>query len=141
MSSGTKMAQTAANTHQYTNNDYTVGWICALPIELAAARGMLDHKHAQLPLAEGDKNAYTLGQVGQHCVVMTCLPQGTIGTNAAATVATDLTRSFSKLRFILMVGIGGGAPDVSNVGCELDLRLGDVVVSKPMHEAGKALVV
>jgi ankyrin repeat domain-containing protein 50 len=141
MSSGTKMAQTAANTHQYTNSDYTVGWICALPIELAAARGMLDHKHAQLPLAEGDKNAYTLGQVGQHCVVMTCLPQGTMGTSAAATVATDLTRSFSKLRFILMVGIGGGAPDVTIVDSDRDLRLGDVVVSKPMRESGKALVV
>ena len=102
---------------------------------------MLDHKHDRLPLAEGDKNAYILGQIGEHCVVMTCLPQGTIGTNAAATVAADLTRSFSKLRFILMVGIGGGAPDVTEVYSDRDLRLGDVVVSKPTDKSGKALII
>ena len=28
-----------------TYQDYTVGWICALPTEMAAARAMLDELH------------------------------------------------------------------------------------------------
>ena len=27
------------------HGDYTIGWVCALPIELAAARQMLDEEH------------------------------------------------------------------------------------------------
>ena len=29
----------------FTNNDYTVGWICALEAELAASQAMLDEEH------------------------------------------------------------------------------------------------
>ena len=29
----------------FTNNDYTVGWICALEAELAAFQAMLDEEH------------------------------------------------------------------------------------------------
>jgi hypothetical protein len=33
--------------------EYTVGWICALPVELAAAQEMLDEEHDDL---ERDEN-------------------------------------------------------------------------------------
>jgi hypothetical protein len=38
----------------------------------------------------------------------------------------DMARSFPQLKFVLLVGIGGGAPMSDN-----DVRLGDIVVSKP----------
>jgi nucleoside phosphorylase len=105
-----------------TSDDYTIAWICALPLELGASRALLDEEHPPLPALPGDDNKYILGRVDQHNVVMACLP-GQYGTKNAAVVATNLKRSFLKIRATLMVGIGGGAPDGTN-----DLRLGDVVV-------------
>ncbi|PSK46272.1 hypothetical protein B9Z65_5240 [Elsinoe australis] len=45
-----------------------------------------------------------------------------------------MQRSFSSLRFRLMVGIGGGAPSSKH-----DIRLGDVVVSSPAN-GGPAVI-
>ncbi|KAK6530571.1 hypothetical protein TWF281_007414 [Arthrobotrys megalospora] len=117
--------------HSFTNNDYTVGWICALPVELAAATAMLDERHPDLPQDETDLNTYTLGQIRSHNVVLTCLPSGTMGTNPAAIAAGNLLRTFPKIRFGLMVGIGGGAPREPSTDPYEDIRLGDVVVSNP----------
>ena len=55
--------------------DYTVGWVCALPIELAAARAILDEEHHDLPQDRNDSNIYTLGRIGEHNVVIACLPR------------------------------------------------------------------
>ncbi|KAE8386139.1 purine and uridine phosphorylase [Aspergillus alliaceus] len=104
-----------------SHNDYTVGWICALPKELIAAAAMLDETHQDLPRQPNDHNAYTLGRIGVHNVVVACLPKGEIGNNNAATVATRMTSTFPSIKFGLMVGIGGGVPK--------SVRLGDVVVS------------
>src|SRR5271155_1157389 len=109
-----------------THDDYTVGWICALPLELAASMTMLDDKHEALAAKSGDNNSYILGSIGPHNVVMACLPSAQYGTTSAAVVASDMRRSFPKLRIRLMVGIGGGVPSD-----QVDIRLGDVVVGKP----------
>ena len=55
-----------------TNNDYTVGWICALGAELAASQAMLDEEHPDLLQVENDTNTYTLGRIGRHNVVLAC---------------------------------------------------------------------
>ncbi|KAN0073570.1 hypothetical protein V8E54_008790, partial [Elaphomyces granulatus] len=123
----------------FTNNDYTVGWICALQAELAASQAMLDEEHPDLLQAENDTNAYTLGRIGQHNVVLACLPSGTTGISAAATAARDLLRSFPKVRFGLMVGVGGGAPSNPSDNPGEDIRLGDVVVSNPEGNCGGVL--
>jgi hypothetical protein len=70
------------------HQDYTVGWICALPTEMAAAVGMLDSHHDPLPQPSHDDNVYTLGCIGAHNVVIACLSAGVTGTNSAAIVAT-----------------------------------------------------
>jgi hypothetical protein len=57
---------------------------------------------------------------------MACLPAGMYGTNSAATVANNMLRTFTGIPFGLMVGIGGGIP---NLNQGWDIRLGDVVVS------------
>ncbi|KAF9882736.1 hypothetical protein FE257_005340 [Aspergillus nanangensis] len=76
-------------------------------------------------------NVYTLGNIGSHNVVMVCLPSGVYGTISAATVVSHLKSTFLSLRFGLMVGIGGGVPSGS-----ADIRLGDIVVSKPAGTSG-----
>ncbi|KAF3203746.1 hypothetical protein TWF679_010099 [Orbilia oligospora] len=115
------------NTNQRAlgHGDYTIGWVCALTKERVAATAMLDEKHAPLNNPAGDTNSYTLGSIGVHNVVIACLPKGVMGTVSAAQVATQAARTFSSLKFVLMVGIGGGIPNKSKV------RLGDVVVSTP----------
>ena len=37
----------------FMNNDYTVGWICALETELAASQAMLDEEHPDLLSSAG----------------------------------------------------------------------------------------
>ncbi|RKL09689.1 hypothetical protein BFJ70_g16644 [Fusarium oxysporum] len=118
-----------------SQHDYTFGWICALPIEMAAARAMLDNIHESLPTSPDDTNAYTFGNMGMHNIVIACLPSGHYGLNNAATVANNMRRSFPSIRFGLMVGIGGGVPG------KVDVRLGDVVVSKEVvqYDFGKTV--
>jgi nucleoside phosphorylase len=109
-------------------NEYTVGWVCALPVELAAAQEMLDEEHRGLERDpdNNDENVYALGSIGGHNVAIVCLPAGRIGNNPAAAVSTQMRATFKAIRFGLMVGIGGGVPSA-----EADVRLGDVVVSQP----------
>ncbi|GIK07159.1 hypothetical protein Aspvir_002814 [Aspergillus viridinutans] len=115
-----------------THEDYTVGWICALPIEMAAAKAMLDEPHAKLSQSAQDPNTYSVGAIQGHNVVIACLPAGVYGTTSAAVVASHLSITFPAIRFGLMVGIGGGVPSKS-----ADIRLGDVVISKPTgHYSG-----
>ena len=112
--------------------NFTVGWICALPTEMAAATAMLDEEYERRQIQPShDQNNYCLGRMGTHNVVIACLPAGVYGTNSAAAVGTRMLSSFSCIRFGLMVGIGGGVPSSKN-----DIRLGDVVVSKPQGRFG-----
>ena len=106
--------------------DFTVGWISALPIELAAAQEMLDEQYEDLPQATDDANIYTYGRIGQHNIVLACLPAGQTGTNSTAGIAIQMKSTFRAIRFGLMVGIGGGVPSK-----DTDIRLGDIVVSQP----------
>ncbi|BCS21505.1 uncharacterized protein APUU_21937A [Aspergillus puulaauensis] len=126
--------------------DYDTAWICALPLELAAAKTMLEQTHPSPPQAPSDQNSYTLGRISGHNVVLVCLPSGTYGTTSAATVLSQMLSTFSSIAYGLMVGIGGGVPAPGNDG-SIDIRLGDVVVSTPsglsggviQHDHGKAL--
>jgi nucleoside phosphorylase/tetratricopeptide (TPR) repeat protein len=96
---------------------------------MAAARVMLDRTHGPLPKPPTDPNAYELGELNGHYIVIAGLPNGIYGKVSAATVVSHMCSTFPQLQYGLMVGIGGGVPSKTN-----DIRLGDVVVSKP---AGK----
>ncbi|OGE47259.1 hypothetical protein PENARI_c052G10296 [Penicillium arizonense] len=112
---------------------FQIGWICALPIEAAAAREMLDESFGILDVQDpADTNTYTLGRIGKHHVVIACLPGGQYGTTSATTVANNMVRTFSKsLRIGLMVGVAGGIPSAAH-----DIRLGDIVISYPAGTCG-----
>jgi nucleoside phosphorylase len=114
------------DTKKLAYDDYTVGIICPLEVEMTAVRYMLDEEHVRLPGKENDRNRYMLGKMGKHNVAIAYLPQGSQGIGAAATVATDMRRSFPSVRLRLLVGIGGGIPSKKN-----DIRLGDVVLGMP----------
>ncbi|KAL6831934.1 hypothetical protein V8C40DRAFT_285364 [Trichoderma camerunense] len=115
-----------ASTKPRSYDEYTIGWVCALPKEQTAATAMLDEIHPAVRKPSTDPNNYTLGSIGKHNVVIACLPKGQVGTNSAATVATWMVSTFSRIKFGLMVGIGGGIPP--------KVRLGDVVVGTPVGQ-------
>ncbi|PLB44808.1 hypothetical protein P170DRAFT_267121 [Aspergillus steynii IBT 23096] len=125
-----------------THDDYALGWVCALALEMTAAIAMLDERHPPLQSPATDDNAYTLGSIAGHNVVIAGLPLGSYGTISATRVLSHMRSTFPRLEVGLMVGIGGGVPSKSH-----DIRLGDVVVSKPtgscsgvvQYDAGKAL--
>ncbi|KAM0522618.1 hypothetical protein ACHAPE_002211 [Trichoderma viride] len=106
-----------------SRDEYTVGWVCALPKEQTAAIAMLDESHAAVQKPANDPNSYSLGSIGEHNVVIACLPKGQTGNYSAATVATWMVSTFPRIKFGLMVGIGGCIPS--------KVRLGDVVISAP----------
>ncbi len=117
-------------------DQYSVGWIAALSSERAAAEAMLDEEHdkpSDFVKPPTDNNSYSWGRVGVHNVVIASLPAGMYGQISAAAVAKDMVSSFPHIRVGLMVGIGGGIPQPEK---EIDIRLGDVVVSEPSGRNG-----
>lgn len=115
------------STKQLKPEQYTIGWVSALPEELQMARAMLDEEHPPIKTkAHNDQNSYVLGCIGDQNVVMACLPAGRAYSTSATVVASHMLSTFTSLKLGLMVGIGGAAPSSKN-----DIRLGDIVVSQP----------
>lgn len=107
--------------------EYTIGWIATLPLEMLPARALLDEEHAgPQRKATGDYNSYICGSMCGHNIVMTCLSAGRVHTTSAAIVAVRMLSTFPSIRVGLTVGIGGAAPSAKH-----DIRLGDIVVSQP----------
>lgn len=113
-----------------THDDYTIACICPMGVELAAVEGMMDELHQNLP-SSIDKNTYTYGRMGAHDIVVAVMPKA--GNDRAAAVATQLSNDFRSIRFCLLIGIGGGIPDLAR---DIGIRLGDVVVSRPSNRFG-----
>ncbi|KAJ9642937.1 hypothetical protein H2199_004459 [Coniosporium tulheliwenetii] len=99
----------------YPNDAYAVGWISALPIKFAAAKGMLDEEHGdpKTPKQKADRNTYA----------------------SAAAVAREMLSTFPNIKIGVLVGIGAGIPDYDGDE-EQDIRLGDVVISSDSETGG-----
>ncbi|KAI5370779.1 putative nucleoside phosphorylase domain-containing protein [Septoria linicola] len=107
--------------------DYTVAWICALPVpEWQASQLLFDAEHENIPLPSTATYQYEFGEMNGHNVVMGCLPDTQIGKAAASSVATEMRGVFPNIRIGLLVGVGGGVPNEDH-----DVRLGDVVIGRP----------
>jgi hypothetical protein len=125
---------------QMQREEYTVGWICALPVEMAAAREMIDEAHNDLEYNENEEYMYSLRTIAGHNVVIICLSAGRTGNLSMAIMATQVMAIFEGIRYGLVVGIVGGVSSAKS-----DVRLGDVVVSIPrgtfggvvQHDAGR----
>ncbi|KAH7154568.1 hypothetical protein DER46DRAFT_628411 [Fusarium sp. MPI-SDFR-AT-0072] len=113
----------SAQSLQY--DDYTVGWISALPLEMTAAQAMLDHRHEPLPQKPHDSNCYEFGSINGHNVVIACLPKAQYGNNNAAIVANNMNRTFPYLqhRLLLEASHGGGKNRMLEILAENAARL------------------
>lgn len=85
--------------------------------------------------SEGESNVYTIGNIGQHKVVTTKLPQ--IGRQMAAQISsgnttTRLLGTFSDIEHVFLVGAAGGVPHYTDYYNHV--RLGDVVVGTPSEK-------
>jgi hypothetical protein len=82
-------------TRRLSREEYTVGWVCTLPNELAAAKAMLDEEHGVV--SNDDSMLYCMGSMACHNVVSMCFLAGRIGNNLAAAVATQMQAAFKDL--------------------------------------------
>ena len=115
-----------------TQDDYTVAWYCPLAVpELQAARLLFDEEHQQISFPQSPRFLYIYGEICGHNVVMATAPETDIGTISAAQVTFEMQTFHPRLKFCLLVGIGGAVPRPHS----RDVRLGDVVVSIPDREA------
>jgi nucleoside phosphorylase len=109
--------------------DVTIGIIAALPVEGAAMAALISNP---LPVRfPEDPNDYQVGHLESaeqgrpHRVALTTMPQD--NTRIAAMTCTDMLRTFTGIRCVVMTGIAGGVPALEHP--ERHVRLGDVVVA------------
>lgn len=113
--------------------DYRIAVMCALEIESSAVGAMFDEnweKVVKYPKPEGDSNAYTMGRIGEHNVVLAYMPG--IGKVNSAKVANSFKTTFPEIRLGLIVGICGGAPFIRKHHShprEIPVWLGDIIIS------------
>lgn len=136
-SQSTRGARPPENKRTMAPTEYTIGWVCALPIELEAAVSVMDERFANVSFADlpsnpTDSKIYAFGRIGQHNIVAACLPAGQLATVQAAAVADQMAASFPSLRFGILVGVGSGVPNLYE---DVDIWLGDVVISQPTSQS------
>lgn len=111
----------------------TVAIITSKYYEKLAVDSMMEDKTTFVRYkTEGESNVYTIGNIGQHRVVSTKLPQ--IGRQMAAQISsgnttTRLLGTFGDVEHVLLVGVCGAVPHYTDYYNHV--RLGDVVVSMP----------
>lgn len=111
-----------------SHDDFEIAIICALQVEHDAIEAVLDevydNSEPSYRKTPGDQNAYTLGQMNDHPVVIAYMPG--IGKANAAAVASGIRSTFPSIRVALITGICGGAPKTPDGA---DIFLGDAIIS------------
>ena len=118
-----------------SRDDYGIAVICALEIEADAVRAMFDETWKNYPKVKNDQNAYTVGRIGDHNVVLAHMPG--IGKANSANVAASVGKSFQEIRLGLLVGICGGMPFIRERHYkprEVDVFFGDVIISTEVFQ-------
>ncbi|KAF3918629.1 hypothetical protein AA313_de0204199 [Arthrobotrys entomopaga] len=109
--------------------DFEIAIICALQIERDAVEALLDEDYEtegfSYGKAPGDCNAYTIGRIGNHHVVLAYMPG--MGKASAAAVASNIRTSFEGIKINIVAGVCGGAPRTAD-GTEI--FLGDVIIGE-----------
>ncbi|KAK3991519.1 ankyrin repeat-containing domain protein [Cladorrhinum sp. PSN332] len=116
---------------------FGVAIMCALPLEATAVAGLFEQQWDSLHLDKdpNDPNAYSIGSIERHNVVLVHMPR--MGKVPSALVAAHLNRSFPNLGLVLVVGICGGVP----LGPGKQRLLGDIIISDGIvqYDMGKQL--
>ncbi|EHK22919.1 uncharacterized protein TRIVIDRAFT_29593 [Trichoderma virens Gv29-8] len=121
-------------TKDIHRNEYTVGWICALPVEFSAAVAMLDESHQCLEQDNNGGNEYAFGRIAQHNVVIATLPADPADPIAAKAVTEQMKATFPALRLVLQIGVGAGIS-----GAQANIHLGDMLINRSNKSYNKAL--
>jgi nucleoside phosphorylase len=111
-----------------SRDDYIVGWVCALPLVATAAEAMLDSVHPDGPLdmdITGDIK-FVFGRLNGYDIVLAHPTPGNQQTILAVEIVEQIRVAFKSIRFILLIGLGGGVPHTKE-----KISLGDVVVGRP----------
>lgn len=108
--------------------DFEIAIICALQCERDAVEAILEEDYEtggfSYGKAPGDHNAYTIGRIGNHHVVLAYMPG--MGKVNSAAVASGIRASFLGIKLALLVGVCGGAPKTPD---GVDIFFGDVIIS------------
>lgn len=121
-------ATTASPKRPRSREDFQIALICALPLKCDAVEALFDEfweDDDTYGKAAGDPNAYSMGRIGIHNVVLAFMPG--MGKGASASVAASFRSSFPGIKLGLVVGICGGVPNSRDE--EKEILLGDVIVS------------
>ena len=122
------MAQTLPRPRN--RDDFAIAIICALPLEAEMVQSVFDkdwenEEGIDLGQAKGDQNAYSIGVIGKHNVVLAHMPG--MGNTSAAAVATGLRSSYHKIEVTFVVGICGVTP--KHPLTQKEIILGDCIIS------------
>ncbi|KAK1570106.1 uncharacterized protein LY79DRAFT_570407 [Colletotrichum navitas] len=120
-------------------DDFTIGWVCAHPLELEIATKMMDEQLAGLPSHPGDSNTYALGLIEGHFVVAAFSPTAEKGTSPVATAARHMRLSYPSVRLGISIDIGSYGSWVPHHGNNLDIHLDDVVISPLLNNCDEAV--
>lgn len=101
---------TMSPPHKIRRDEYTVGWICALPVEFAAAMEVLDELHQDFEQDEHDRNEYALGRVCEHNVVIAHLSADPTNPNSSQKGTEQMKSAFPGIRLVLMAEAGADIP-------------------------------
>ncbi|KAL4940333.1 hypothetical protein BDV06DRAFT_23172 [Aspergillus oleicola] len=116
-----------------SRNEFAIAIICSLPLEADAVEALFDEHYDRLgkyyDKQRGDANAYINGRIGKHDVVLCYMPGS--GKGSAASVASSLVVSYTRIELALVIGICGGAPSPPEYQ---EMFLGDVIISDSVIE-------
>ncbi|CEI63729.1 unnamed protein product [Fusarium venenatum] len=113
-------------------SDVEIAIICALPTEARAIQKLMENTsndtvgnpdYSGATKTQPDENAYTLGEMDGHPVVLVHMPS--VGKISATFASTHLKHTYTAIKLALLAGICGGVP---KNGDEVKRRLGDVVI-------------
>ena len=85
---------------------YTIKWICIVKTKYVTTYEFLDEEYLSFfRLLLYNSNSYIVGCIGDHYVVITCLPKDRYGIVSVVTVTKDIFRSFESIHIELMMKI------------------------------------
>ncbi len=122
-----------------SRDDFEVAILCALPLEFDGVQYLFDEFWDEDGDQFGDRfgstardpNHYVTGRVGKYNVVL-AMPGA--GKANASSATASLVASYTKVRFVFLVGICVGVPSRPGQAGNREILLGDVVISSAIVE-------
>ncbi|KAI9373614.1 nucleoside phosphorylase domain-containing protein [Aspergillus egyptiacus] len=110
-------------------NSYNVAIICTEPLIRTVLSAALDNVQPSRQHFRESPHHYSYGQISGHNVVLVRPKVG------CPLIMSHILATCPNVRFALIVGIGSGIP-----GREAEIRLGDIVVSKPTEQGTVGII-